>query len=198
MCIWQRIQTERQLRSSVFQRSKCTIGENPCLNQPRCHKQRRHTEGGSFHFSKKNDESFLASAGWCTHFMWHKKLVLRQKTKICQRHPADLEEKITSFRCFVIHQRLRHSYLLSQIGNMDETPVFFYLPSNRTMDSVGWKSAIIRTMAYDKTHFTAVLACMADGTNSHKRKTMPKEKFPASVIIYVHPKGWIDTDGILI
>jgi len=27
---------------------------------------------------------------------------------------------------------------------------------------------------------------------------MPKEKFPASVIVYVHPKGWMDTDGMLI
>jgi len=73
-----------------------------------------------------NDESFLASAGWCTHFMWRNKLVLRQKTKICQCLPTYLEitVKTTSFQCFMIHQRLRHLYLLSHIGNMDETPVF--------------------------------------------------------------------------
>ena len=27
---------------------------------------------------------------------------------------------------------------------------------------------------------------------------MPKEKFPAGVIVYVHPKGWMDTDRMLI
>ena len=54
-----------------------------------------------------NDESFLASA----RFMQCNKLVLRQKTKICQRLHADLEEKITSFQCLVIHQRLRHSFV---------------------------------------------------------------------------------------
>ena len=31
-----------------------------------------------------------------------------------------------------------------------------------------------------------------------KRKTMPKDKFPEGVIIYVHHKGWMDTDGMLI
>ena len=111
-----------------------------------------------------NDKSFLASAGWCTRFMWRNKLALQQKTKICQRLPADLKKKITSFQCFVIHQRLRHSYPLSQIGNMDEAPVFFDLPSNRTVDYVGSKTVTIRTTGHDITHFTAVLGCMADGT----------------------------------
>jgi len=113
-----------------------------------------------------NDELFLVSAGWCTCFMRHNKLVLQQKTKICQCLPTDLEEKITSFQCFVIHQKLRHSYPLSQIGNMDETPVFFDLLSNRTVDYVGSKTVIIRTTCHDKTHFTAVcvtfLTCMAE------------------------------------
>ena len=131
------------------------------------------------------------------------KLVLRQKTKICQRLPADLEEKITSFQRFVIKERKSHSYPLSQIGNMDETPVFFYLPSNRTVDCVGSKTVSVRTTGHEKTHFTTVLACMADGTKLppmviFKRKTMPKEKFPVGVIVHVHQKGWMDTDGMLI
>jgi len=47
---------------------------------------------------------------------------------------------------------------------MDETPVFFYLPSNRTVDSVGSKSVNVRTMGHNKTHLTAVLMCLADRT----------------------------------
>ena len=93
-------------------------------------------------------ESFSASAGWCTRFMNRNKLVLRQKTKICQRLPADLEEKITSFQRFVIKERKSHSYPLSQIGNMDETPVFFDLPSNRTVDCVGSKTVSVRTTGH--------------------------------------------------
>ena len=86
---------------------------------------------GAIHMKAKElivHESFSASAGWCTRFMTRNKLVLRQKTKICQRLPADLEEKITSFQRFVIKERKCHSYPLSQIGNMDETPVFFLPP----------------------------------------------------------------------
>ena len=40
-------------------------------------------------------------------------LVLRQKTKICQRHPADREEQITSLQRFVIKERKCHAYPLS-------------------------------------------------------------------------------------
>ena len=140
-------------------------------------------------------ESFHASAGWCTRFMNRNNLVLRQKTKICQRLPADLEEKITSFQRFVIKERKCHSYPLSQIGNMDETPVFFLPPFKQTV--------AVRTTGHEKNHFTTVLGCMADGTKLppmviFKRKTMPKEKFPVGVIVHVHQKGWMDTDRMLI
>ena len=43
-----------------------------------------------------NINNFLVSSGWCTRFMKRNKLVLRQKTKISQRLPDDLEEKITN------------------------------------------------------------------------------------------------------
>ena len=52
-----------------------------------------------------NIDNFLISSGWCTRFMKRNKLVLRQKTKISQRLPDDLEEKITSFQSFVIRAR---------------------------------------------------------------------------------------------
>ena len=84
---------------------------------------------------------------------------------------------------------------------MDETLVVFDLRSNRTVDSVGSKSVILRTTGHNKTHFTTVLTCLADVTKLpplviFKRNTMSKEKFPASVIVYIHPKGWMDTDGV--
>ena len=75
--------------------------------------------------------------------------------------------------------------------------------SNRTVDCVGSKTVSVRTTGHEKTHFTTVLACMADGTKLppmviFKRKTMPKEKFPVGVIVHVHQKGWMDTDGMMI
>jgi hypothetical protein len=84
---------------------------------------------------------------------------------------------------------------------MDETPVFFDLPANRTVDSVGAKTVAVRTTGHEKSHFTTVLACMADGTKLppmviFKRKTMPKEKFPSGVVVHVHEKGWMDEPGM--
>ena len=73
---------------------------------------------------------------------------------------------------------------LSQIGNMDETPMTFDLPSTRTVSAVGRKIVLIETTGHEKTQFTVVLACMADGTKLHSSfflndKTLPKSmKFP--------------------
>ena len=59
-----------------------------------------------------NIDNFLVSSGWCTRFMKRNKLVLHQKTKISQRLPDDLEEKITSFQSFVIRARRSKNYSL--------------------------------------------------------------------------------------
>ena len=84
--------------------------------------------------------TFKASAGWCTRFMNRHALCLRQRTKISQKLPKDLEEKIDSFQRFVIKHRKLNNYELSQIGNMDETPMTFDLPSNRTVAGIGEKT----------------------------------------------------------
>ena len=82
-----------------------------------------------------NINNFLVSSGWCTRFMKRNKLVLRQKTKISQRLPDDLEEKITSFQSFVIRARRSKNYSLVNIGNMDETLVWFDMPTSKTVDN---------------------------------------------------------------
>ena len=140
---------------------------------------------------------FKASEGWCTRFMNRTGLVLRTKTHISQKLPKDVEDKVLNFQKFVINERKNHAYLLSNIGNMDETPLNFDVPHNKTVNIKGQKSISIKTTGHEKDHFTVVLACLADGTKLKpmiifKRKTMPKEKFPKGVIIKVHPKGWMD------
>ena len=150
-----------------------------------------------------NINNFLVSSGWCTRFMKRNKLVLRQKTKISQRLPDDLEEKITSFQSFVIRARQSKNYSLVNIGNMDETPVWFDMPTSKTVDSVGAKTVLLKTTGHEKTRFTVILACLADGTKLKpmvifKRKTMPKDNFPAGVVVHNHPKGWMDESGVKI
>ena len=152
---------------------------------------------------KASHPEFKASAGWCTRFMNRHNLSLRTRTKISQKLPRDLDDKITSFHSYIIDQRTNYDFPLSNIANMDETPMFFDLPSNRTVHPRGDHTILVKTTGHEKTHFTVVLACMADGTKLKpmvifKRKTMPKEVFPSGVVVHVHEKGWMDTDGVLL
>lgn len=146
-------------------------------------------------------ENFVASAGWCTRFMNRFGLCLRQRTKISQKLPKDLDEKVMSFYSFIIKQRRIHNYDLGDIGNMDETPMTFDLPSNRTVASFGAKTIFLRTTGNEKKHFTIVLSCLANGTklrliNIFKRKALPKKvKFPARITVRAHIKGWMDENG---
>ena len=66
-------------------------------------------------------------------------MTLRQHTKIAQKLPMQLEEKVKSFHKFIIGLRKLHEYELSQICNMDETPKCFDMPGNQTVYPVGEK-----------------------------------------------------------
>ena len=55
----------------------------------------------------------------------------------------------------------------------------------------------INTTGHEKDRFTVMLACTTEGGKLPayvmlKRKTMPKDKFPAGVIVSAQQKGWID------
>lgn len=144
---------------------------------------------------------FKASNNWCTRFLRRNNLALRQKTKIAQKLPGDLEEKIVDFHRFVLNCRKKANYELVNIGNMDETPVWFDMPSARTVNTRGEKTVTVATTGHEKSRFTVVLSCLADGTKLKpmiifKRKTQPKDKFPPGVVVHHHPKGWMDADGI--
>ena len=98
---------------------------------------------------------------------------------------------------FVIDLRKEYNFSLGDIGNIDETPMFFDMVGNRTVDVKGKNTVNIKTKGSDKAHFTTILACLADGTKLKpavvfKRKTMPKEKLPSNISVYVQEKGWVD------
>lgn len=147
------------------------------------------------------NSSFRASSGWCTRFMKRYGLSLRQRTKIAQKLPSDLEEKIIQFQRFVIQKRKETPFELSQIGNMDETSVSFDLPANKTINQKGEKTVFIKTTGHEKTNFTVVLSCLADGSKLppviiFRRKTLPKNaNFPSGVTVRAHQKGWMDETG---
>ena len=58
----------------------------------------------------------------------------------------------------------------------------FDMVGNRTIDAKGKKTVLIKSTGHEKSSFTVVLTCMADGTKLKlmiifKRKTMSKLKF---------------------
>ena len=146
---------------------------------------------------KYNFPNFKASAGWCTRFMDRSSLTLRQKMHIALKLPKDIDEKVHNFFAFVIKERKRFDFALKNIINMDETPMYFDMPGNTTVDKVGSKTVTVKTTGHERHHFTVMLACQADGKKicpmvTFKRKNMPKETFPPGVVVKVHPKGCMD------
>lgn len=140
---------------------------------------------------------FKASRGWVQKYMKRAGFSLRRRTSITQKLPRDYEEKLLSFQRYVIGLRRERNFLLSQIGNADETPIFFDMPSAQTVHTKGDRQVHIRTAGCEKARITVMLACTADGHKLPpyvvlKRKTMPKnENFPKGVHIRCQEKGWM-------
>lgn len=82
---------------------------------------------------------FRASRGWVDKFMKRQGFSLRRRTTICQKLPGDFEEKLVNYQKFVISLRKEFNFLLGQIGNADETPIWFDLPANYTVHEKGDK-----------------------------------------------------------
>ena len=117
---------------------------------------------------------------WCYRFMRRHDLVLRHKTRLSQKLPREFEVKILALQWSVICLRQSHKYEMQAIGNMDETPMTFDMPLNRTVDAIGNKTILVKTSGHEKDHFTVVLACLAYGAKLKpmvilKQKTMPKQ-----------------------
>jgi hypothetical protein len=89
---------------------------------------------------------------------------MRTRKRIVQKMPAEYETKILQFHKFIIGARNKSCFELSQIGNMDEVPLTFNVPSNKTVNIKGAKSITIKTSGHKKTQYTVVLACCTDGT----------------------------------
>ena len=146
-----------------------------------------------------NIQNFNGNATWCFRFMKRKNLCIRTRTTLAQQLPADHNEKITLFRRFVREQIDKHKLTSDNIVNMDEVPLTFDIPMNRTVDVQGSSSITIRTTGHEKSHFTVVLACTASGKKLppmviFKRKTAVKAKLPSGVVVHQNEKGWMDND----
>ena len=84
---------------------------------------------------------------------------------------------------------------------MDEVPLTSDVPSNKTVDVKGAKTIMMKISGNEKTHYTVILPCCADGTKLpplliFKRKTPPKDVIPHGIYVHVHSKGSMDGEGM--
>ncbi|XP_056407556.1 uncharacterized protein LOC130300905 [Hyla sarda] len=122
-------------------------------------------------------QDFKGTTSWCQRFMKRHDLRMRTRTRIAQRMPDE----------FIINARRRRHFEMGQIGNMDEVSLTFDVPSNKTVDSKDAKTVTIKTSGHEKKLPPLVI---------FKRKTLPKENIPRGVHVHVHPKGWMDEEGM--
>lgn len=146
--------------------------------------------------------TFKFSSKWLNGFLARYDLCDRRRTTVSQQLPPDLLEKQNVFLSYILYRRIQHDYPLKYIGNMDETPMWFDLPSNTTIDHKGTKTVTIRTTGHERSSFTVVLACMADGSKLpavciFKLKNIPKENFSHGIHIRANEKGWMNEREML-
>jgi hypothetical protein len=150
-----------------------------------------------------NTEEFKASRGWVQRFYNRHGFSIRRKTSICQRLPDAYADKVAQFQRHIIRLREKNSYSLSQIGNADQTPVFFDMPLDVTVESKGQKSIPILTSGNEKQRCTVMLTVLADGKKLppfivFKRKTLPKGmNFPRGIKVRAQEKGWMDNHLVM-
>ena len=92
-------------------------------------------------FHEKNDDpvtrdSFIASHGWCENFMRRHGFSLRSKTTTAQKDPSFLMDRLVSYIVHVRQLEKQHSFALSDILALDETPVWNDMVLNFTPDII--------------------------------------------------------------
>lgn len=91
--------------------------------------------------------------------------------------------------------RRNNGYLLGQIGNADQTPLYFDMPGTTTVEKKGAKQVRVLTSVHGKTTVTAMLCYTSDGHKLRpylifKWKTLPKGVvFSSGVIVRASEKN---------
>ena len=104
------------------------------------------------------DVSFKGSNGFLARFLKRNDLVQRTVTRVGQKIPGDAPKLCENF--------LSDKY--DVIINMDETPMYFDIPSSRTIDFKGVSTIKMKTTRYEKLRYTVALSAgvqkMPDGS----------------------------------
>ena len=144
--------------------------------------------------------NFKASDGWLRKFLVRNNLVLRAKTSLAQSLPIDLENKITEFRRNLLNIRENGDFSYDNIGNMDETPVYFDMVPSKTVDRKGKKTIKVRSTKSEKRRITVTLCCTATGKmlkptiifKGTTTRSIKKVSDKGRSIVTFQNKAWMD------
>lgn len=81
------------------------------------------------------------------------------KSTHCSKTARRSGGKTHHFVKFVLKECNMFEFSLGNTGNMDETPMYFDLSGNMTIDRVGNKTITVKTTGHKKQHFSC--ACLS-------------------------------------
>lgn len=146
--------------------------------------------------TEMNVPGFAGGPSWRFRFMRRNKLAIRAHTTVCVKLTGHFQEECENFQAFVQIEVKDHDVSASHIINMDEVLLTFDIPMDRSVAGKGDKRVTVQT-GHEKSRFTVVLVCCANGTKLpprliFERKILPKDPFLSAVIVQANLKCCLD------
>ena len=88
---------------------------------------------------------FAGTSSWCERCMRRNGLCMLTKTTVAQKLPCEYKRKIVEFHKYIINMGKKLCFEIAQLGNMDEVPLTFDVPWNKTVNVKGAKTIMIKT-----------------------------------------------------
>ena len=158
---------EDQLYTLILEKRQLgrKVGENWIRRNARVEFEKLWPEKVTIVEKKKVFAGMVFSNGWLAGFLKRKNLSLRQPTKRAQTVPQDYKEKILSWLQFNRRAQAKFNFELSEIANMDQTPISFEFLDSKTYDIKGVKTVFVKQTGsgWDRRQATLQILVHADG-----------------------------------
>lgn len=93
---------------------------------------------------------FRGGHSWCFCFMKRHNLSIHTRTTVSQQLPKDYKEKLAIFRTYCQNKITEKKIRPEHITNMDEVPLTFDIPVNRTVEKTGTSTVSICTTGNER------------------------------------------------
>lgn len=111
--------------------------------------------------TEKGLYNFRGGPSWCNRLFKRNKLIMRAQTTVVQKLPNDWEEKKKNVFEICKKRGKKICTKAIEVGNMNEVPISFDMPTSRSADFVGVKYVPIVTTGNKKNIFTMALSCLS-------------------------------------